>query len=201
MKKPKIAPPILTTQRLLIRPHRLGDENLLNQAILDSFEQLHPWMDWAAAPQTMEETRAYIAYSQKCWTEEYPNELPLLIMDLEETKIIGSSGYNAIKWQIPLFEIGYWGNVKFAGNGLITEAVNVLTRHAFSEWGAKRVEIRCDSQNLKSAAVPKRLNYLLAATLKDHRVQPGNNKISHTHIFARYDVESLPELNYDLRFS
>ncbi|HEV8052961.1 MAG TPA: GNAT family N-acetyltransferase [Parachlamydiaceae bacterium] len=198
MKKTKIIPPTLITKRLLIRPHRPSDEVLLNKAILDSFEELHPWMDWADKPQSLEETRAYIAYSEKCWTEEYPQELPLLILDLEEKNIIGSSGYNAIKWQIPLLEIGYWGNVNYAGKGLITEAVNVLTQYAFAELAAKRVEIRCSSENVKSAAIPLRLNYLLAATLKDHRVLPGNKNISNTHIFTRFDAENLPKREYTL---
>jgi RimJ/RimL family protein N-acetyltransferase len=38
--------------------------------------------------------------------------------------------------------------------------VNMLTQHAFSMLDAKRIEIRCDPENTKSAAIPKRFSGL-----------------------------------------
>lgn len=131
MIKSNSLPFLIKTKRLLIRPHKVGDAPLLNQAILDSFEELHVWMDWAATPQTMENTISYIEFSQKCWKEEYPKELPLLIFDLEEKSLIDSTGFHEINWKVPRFEIGYWSNVHHSGKGFITEAVNALTQHAF----------------------------------------------------------------------
>lgn len=191
MKKNKIIPFVLTTSRLLIRPHEAGDANLLNLAIIDSFEGLQKWMDWAKKPPSIAETSEYISYSQKCWKEEEPYELPLLIFDSSGEKLIGASGFNAINWSALTFDIGYWVNVNYSGKGLITEAVNVLTRYAFSQWSAKRVEIRCDSENFKSAAVATRLKFLLAARLKDPRVQSKDAEVSTRMLFVRYDADNL----------
>ena len=197
--KDKITPCVLTSSRICIRPHKNGDEFLLNQAILDSFDKLHEWMEWAIKPPSIEETKAYVEFSQKCWSIEDPEELPLLIFDANEENLIGSAGFNAINWRIPMFEIGYWVSNRYAGQGLITEAVNILTQHAFSMWDANRIEIRCDPENTKSAAIPKRLDFLLEAHFKNHRVQPASNKLSGTLVFIRYGPEGLPKVEYQLQ--
>jgi ribosomal-protein-serine acetyltransferase len=197
--KQKVIPQVITSARISMRPHRSGDEILLNKSVLDSFDQLHEWMDWAIAPQSIEETKAYIEFSQKCWSEECPEELPLLIFDAKAKKLIGASGFNAINWKVPAFEIGYWVNIHYAGQGLITQAVNILTQYAFSRWNAKRIEIRCDPENAKSAAIPKRLGFLLEAHFKNHRVQPVSKKLSGTLVFVRYGPEGLPKVEYQLR--
>ena len=77
----------------------------------------------------------------------------------------------------------------------MTEAVNALTRYAFLELHAKRIEITCDVLNLRSKKVPERLGYTLEATLKNHRRNPADNSISGTLIYAKYDLENLPELS------
>lgn len=189
--KQPVEPCIIKSKRLVIRPHRDDDAHILNQAILDSYEGLHQWMDWASSPQTMQQTKDYIEYSKICWTQENPSELPLLILDSQEKNIIGSSGFNEINWVIPRFEIGYWGNIHFSGRGLITEATHLLTEYAFKTWNAKRIAIRCDIENEKSCAIPKRLGYALEACLKNERIQPGNNKVSDTLIFVFYNEDKF----------
>lgn len=99
-------------------------------------------------------------------------------------------------WSAFTFDIGYWGNIHFSGEGYITEAVNALTRYAFTKWGAKRIEIRCDSENTRSVAIPKRLNFLLAARLKDPQVQFDSERESTTLLYAKYDLENMPEIDY-----
>lgn len=194
--KPIVMPSQLISSRLLIRPLRNGDEFLLNCAIVDSFVQLHEWTEWAIKPPTMEETRAYVEFSLKCWSEEKSVELPFLIFDPSTDNLIGAASFHAINWKIPSFEIGYWGNIHYSGQGLITEAVNILIHHAFSAWNAQRIEIRCDPENRKSAAIPERLGFLLEAQFKNHRIHPGSQKISGTSVFVRYDLEGLPEVKY-----
>lgn len=188
----------LKTDRIVMRPHQKGDEILLNKAVQNSFSELHKWMDWAEKPQTMEETIAFIEFTEKCWMEEFPNDLPMLIFDKEEKRILGSSGYHTINWKIPMLEIGYWVNAEEAGKGYITEAANVLTQYAFSNLSVKRVEIICDSENIKSSAIPKRLGFELEADFKNNRIQTGSNRLSGTLVFVRYNTIGMPLVDYEI---
>lgn len=183
-------PVVLSSKRLILRPHCEEDATLLYKAVQDSFEALHRWMDWAGDPLTLEKTKDYIAFSKKCWSEDSPTELPMLIFD-HHLNLIGSTGYLAINWKVPALEIGYWVNSPHEGCGYITEATNLLTQHAFTKWNAKRVEIRCDVENVKSAAIPERLGFKLEAHFKNHRVQPNSQKLSGTLVYARYDDHGM----------
>lgn len=183
----------IATPRLIIRPHQSEDAPLLNQALLDSFNELHQWLYWAKTPPTLGETAAYIEHSQKCWAQEAPKELPLLIFDSQEKVLLGSTGFHSINWEIKNFVIGYWIHTHYSGNGFITEAINALTRFAFLHWNARRVEICCDTENTKSANIPKKLNFELEGHLKMNRVRPSG-KISGTLVFATFNIDNLPEL-------
>lgn len=191
----KINSCVLRSQRLFIRPHQDGDEASLNQAVLDSFKELHRWMQWAVKPPTLKETKDFVDFARKCWDEADPSELPLLIFDTTEKNLLGAASFNAINWQIPSMEFGYWVNGRHTGHGYITEATNMLIQYAFSKWNAKRIEIRCDSENTKSAAIPKRLGFSLEAHFKNHRIQPESQQLSGTLVFARYDSVGLPEID------
>jgi ribosomal-protein-serine acetyltransferase len=191
MQSLPIQPFKLNNSRIIIRPPMASDAEPLNRATTQTFDQLHEWMDWAATCPTIEDTKAYLAYSQKCWEEKNPRELPFLIFDITETTLIGATSYHGINWNIPMFEIGYWVSSEQTGRGYITDAVTLLTRYAFDKLNAKRVEIRSDSENSKSIAIPKRLGFQLEAHFKNHRIRPGSGKISGTMIFARYDTVGL----------
>lgn len=182
----------LVSKRILIRPAVLQDAFALNQAIAHSLTTLQLWMDWAFKHQTLKDTERYLNYTVDCWHNENPKELPLLIFNADQTELMGSIGLNAIDWQIPCFEIGYWISQNYTGKGFITEAVNILTQFVFLKWNAKRVEIRCDSENTKSQAVAERLNFALEAHFKNHRIQPYTKKLSGTLVYARYDTKDLP---------
>jgi RimJ/RimL family protein N-acetyltransferase len=74
---------------------------------------------------------------------------------------------------------------RFQGQGFITEAVAGITDFAIQQLGAKRLEIRCDSENERSAAVPRRLNFELEGILKNEDRHHLTNELRDTMIFAK----------------
>jgi len=58
-------------------------------------------------------------------------------------------------------EIGYWITAEQQGKGFITEATRALIELARQLHGMTRVEIRCDTRNQLSAAIPQRLGFKL----------------------------------------
>lgn len=71
-----------------------------------------------------------------------------------------------------------------SGNGYMTEAVQGITNFAFTELKARRVEIRCDTLNYKSKAIPERLGFQLEGTLRSDDFSVDKSQIRDTHIYA-----------------
>jgi ribosomal-protein-serine acetyltransferase len=112
-------------------------------------------------------------------------DLRLLIFLKDTNQFVGSSGLHNPNWDVPKFEIGYWIATRYSGSGYMTEAVQGITNYAFSELKARRLEIRCDTQNLKSKAIPERLGYSLEGTLRNDDVSVGGSSLRDTCIYAK----------------
>lgn len=172
------------TERLTIRCPMPGDGPELNAALLDSWESLQPWMPWATGDKpTIEESEANI---RKAYAKFLTREDLRLSLFLKGTNtMVGSSGLHRMDWNVPKFEIGYWVRQKYSGKGYITEAVVGITEFAIRELGAKRIEIRCDALNERSAAVPRRLGFELEGTLRNDDRHHISGELRDTMVFAK----------------
>lgn len=172
------------TERLTIRCPMPGDGAELNAAVLESWENLRQWMPWAGGEKpTIEESEANVraAYAKFLTREDLRLSLFLKGTDT----LVGSSGLHRIKWEVPSFEIGYWVRTQFEGQGYISEAVAGITEFAIQQLGARRIEIRCDALNHRSAAIPRRLGYELEGVLKNEDRHHLTGDLRETMIFAK----------------
>lgn len=55
--------------------------------------------------------------------------------------------------------LGYWGMARFAGQGLVAEAVGLACAHAFRDLGLHRVEANVQPGNARSLALVRRLGF------------------------------------------
>jgi RimJ/RimL family protein N-acetyltransferase len=85
---------------------------------------------------------------------------------------------------VPRFEIGYWCRPSMQGRGLVTEAVQTLTRFAFDALRARRVEVRMSSANTKSRAVAERCGFTLEGVLRQDALDV-NGQPRDTVVYAR----------------
>jgi len=171
------------TERLLIRKPMPGDGKALYQAMQASLNELKPWMPWAHREQTVDDVEANMREAHaKFLTRE---DLRLHIFHKETGEFIASSGLHRINWEVPKFEIGYWIDTRHSGNGYITEATEAITNFAFTCLNAKRVEIRCDSKNVKSRVIPEKLGFTLEGILKNDGISADTKELRDTCIFAK----------------
>jgi RimJ/RimL family protein N-acetyltransferase len=176
-------PEEFTTERLLIRKPLPGDGKAVFTAIQASLNELKQWMPWAHTNQSEQDIEANIRDSiAKFITRE---DLRLHLLDKVTGEFIGSSGLHRINWEVPKFEIGYWIDTRHSGKGYITEAAEAITCFAFSELHAKRVEIRCDSTNTRSRAIPEKLGFTLEGILISDSISIGTKEPRDTCVFAK----------------
>jgi RimJ/RimL family protein N-acetyltransferase len=184
----------IETPRLVIREPLHGDGPEVNAAVLESIGELERWMPWADHKPTVEESEESVRRGYAKWILR--EDLRLMLFDKQSGVFIGGSGLHQIDWKIPSFEIGYWMRTSFTGRGLIQESTNAITRFAFQQLGAKRVEIRCDSDNAKSISVIKKLGFELEGRLRKNDFgQNGSALLRDTLIYSRLDTEGLPDLD------
>lgn len=187
----------ITTPRLQLRPPKLGDGIIINSAILESFDSLHRLMPWAKTRPSIQESEEFSRQAAANWILKNNDEpyLPLFIFDRKTNQFLGATGFHHFSWEIPCLEIGYWIRTQSTGQGLMTEAINAITQYAFQQLAVKRIEIRCDINNVRSKKIPERLGYHLEATLKSNRIDPGTGKVSDTLVFVRHNINDLPKLS------
>lgn len=175
-------PESFESSRLLIRSPLWGDGAKLNEAVKESRTELLPWMPWAEHSPTLEESEMVIRRSRIRYLER--SDLMLLLFLKETGQLIGSSGLHRIDWQARKFEIGYWVRTAFGGNGYISEAVEAITQFAVHELDANRVEIRCDSRNVRSARVAERNGFTLEGILRKEKCDAAGS-LRDTMIFSK----------------
>jgi RimJ/RimL family protein N-acetyltransferase len=81
-------------------------------------------------------------------------------------------------------ELGYWLRADATGQGLVTEAAEALLAVAATLPRLSHVEIRCDARNAPSAAVPKRMGFVLGSTI----ARPGtasSDETIHLQVWTR----------------
>jgi RimJ/RimL family protein N-acetyltransferase len=185
-------PEAFETERLLIRVPRAGDGPLLNEAILETFEDLQPWMPWA-------KERPSIARSEENSCEAYRlfqtrEDITLRLIHKDSGLFLGSSGLHPRNWSVPKFEVGYWCRKRFQKQGYITEAINGILNFGFETLGAKRIVSYCDSRNERSIRVARRAGFLLEGELRQECIGTDGT-LRNMLVFALTDSDwsSMPQ--------
>lgn len=155
------------TARLTIRAPQWEDGADVNEAIRESVEQLRPWLPFAEKVPSLEESEAHVRKARLQFLER--TDLVLHLRDKHTDDFVGSSGLHRIDWNARCFEIGYWIRSSRAGEGLMTEAVRGIEQFAITYLNANRLEIRCDSRNVRSAKVAERSGYTLEGIMRSMR--------------------------------
>lgn len=171
-----------TTDRLYIRMPMPGDGPLVYESIVTSMQELKPWLPFAQHEQSIDQIEANLREAHVKFLKR--EDLRLFVFLKDTGQFIGSSGLHHPNWNIPKFEIGYWLDSRFTGNGYMTEAVEGISHYAFVELKARRLEIRCDPDNEKSRAIPERLGYTLEGILINDDLSMDGTGLRDTCIYA-----------------
>ncbi len=182
----------IETPRIKIRPVKIGDEFELNKLINNSLTLLQKWQPWANDP-SLETTTRFVKKGTQHWQSKQGCNLPMVI--LLNGRIIGASGFNdRSDFQKGIYDIGYWLDIKYQGNGYATETVNALSKFAFENLNAKKIVIRMELANVKSKAIATRLNF------KDKGTEPSvSNETEKDIIFECSDQRNLPDLEISFK--
>jgi ribosomal-protein-serine acetyltransferase len=158
-------PAELRGDRVVLRPVRPMDAEAIFAAINESRGHLRPWMPWVDNHRTVDDTREYCVRTAARWLLR--EDLAMSIFEVRDDRYLGGTGLHEPDWELRRFEVGYWVRASATGHGFTTEAVALLRDFAFSQLGARRLELSCDVRNAPSRRVAERNGFILEGTLRN----------------------------------
>lgn len=174
-------PTELTAHRLHLRIPRIADAPALAAAVRASLPELKPWLPWATDKYDNAESDGWI---RRTIARSIAREGATYgIFDVATGDALGGVGAETIDWKVRKCEIGYWIRTEVAGRGLMREAVTAVVK-AFEQLGLRRIQLRCDPRNLRSAAVARRCGFQHEGTLREDGIDANGVRTS-TMVFSR----------------
>ncbi|WP_088068015.1 GNAT family N-acetyltransferase [Gottfriedia luciferensis] len=174
----------IETDRLILRaPLPAGEGNIVHQAIKDSFNELKQWLVLFQSIPTVEETEILLRNAHIEFLKR--ESFRYLIYHKGTNDFIGTTSLHRINWEVSKCEIGYWINSQFSGNGYMNEAVSGIINFGFQLLKFRRIEIRCESKNTKSRAIPEKLGFELEGILRNEDLSADGKKLIDTCIYAK----------------
>ena len=179
-------PERIDTERFVLRCPQPGEGPLLLAMQTETIPDLRPWMPWAQEPPRPEDCEAYCRRMKARFILR--EDIVWFVFerdaDGEPSALVASVGLHRMDWNVRRFEIGYWRRTGQGGRGIVSEAVQALTRLCFDTLDARRVELRMDHDNAASWKVAERCGYTLEAVLRGDSLTPAG-MVRSTRIYAR----------------
>ena len=132
------------------------DAAAVAEAVNSSLPHLSRFLDWANEPTSVDTQ----AVRQAIGREAFDAGGDATYTIFEGDEVVGAVGLHR-RLGPDAIELGYWLRADAEGRGLMTAAVRCVTRLAFDVDGAARVVIHCHPDNVRSAAIPRRLGFAL----------------------------------------
>jgi RimJ/RimL family protein N-acetyltransferase len=99
-------------------------------------------------------------------------EFPFTVFSKETEKVVGSTRYMDVRPVQRGVEIGWtWYSSKVWATGVNPECKFLLMRHAFEDWGAIRVQLKTDNNNVHSQRAILKLGAKYEGRLRNHRIR------------------------------
>lgn len=149
----------LTTERLVLRPPRLGDFPAWARARRASREFLRPWEPtWAADHLTRSSFRHRVHWAHRAIRLE--RAWPFFIFRAQDGALIGAVTLdNVRRGPAQAATLGYWTTAEHARHGYMLEALIRLRVFAFEEIGLGRLEAGCLAENVASRGLLEKAGF------------------------------------------
>lgn len=172
------------TARLVLRPWRADDAEALLPVLDANREHLLAWIPARVAePTALPRLRDRLAAFADAFAAAREWRYGIFAADdgraLGELSLFPRDGTRRVAFaEADRVEIGYWLRADATGQGLATEAAQAALTIAAAVPRFRHAEIRCDARNLPSAAVPRRLGFILAATEEHPGATPDDPPVT-----------------------
>ncbi|MGI6456333.1 MAG: GNAT family N-acetyltransferase [bacterium] len=122
-------------------------------------------------PRQQETGETAVWIQQALQEQALGTQVPFVIINQMDNKMIGSTRYLDIQRQDSNLEIGWtWIGKPWQRTGVNTECKYLLLSHAFEELGAVRAQLKTDGRNIQSQKAMERLGFVREGVLRRQRL-------------------------------
>ena len=165
--------------QIVLREFNPGDADAVFETVIRNYEHLKPFMHWITPDYSRRSAVEFI--KQALIDREERRSMGFGIFDRGE--FIGSIGFVNFDWAAKSTEMGYWISATHEGKGIISAACRKLIQFAIADLEMNRIEIRCSTENQRSAAIPERFGFTREGVLRQAVLRDGK-----LHDFAIYGL-------------
>lgn len=160
---------VLETERLLLRPFKMGDEEGVLEFCSNPLAQQHTG---DIVRETLEEA---IGLIKNVWLKDYANYGygRFAVIHKADNKIIGFNGLKYLS-DCGLTDLGYRFLPEYWGKGIATESSKAILKYGFNALNLKEIYGFVYPENPASAKVMQKLNFTKTAT----KPYPNETKIT-----------------------
>lgn len=166
----------ITTKRLIIRPIMHNDVYDIHKYAGDKSITMMMFLP----NESLDETKKFVEYAVKEWNKIEPNDREYVI--IFNKKIIGGINLE-YKENKKSCEIGWTIHSEYRNRGFATEAANALIKYAFDILKADKIIAHCDSKNIASETVMKKLKMILVSN-NGTRYYPKTGITSEEYLYS-----------------
>lgn len=150
-------------------------------ALIDSDRaHLGAWLAWVETTRREADTAAFLRRVER----EHALGTSFVFGLVEEGRLLGLVGLHGVFGAAG--EIGYWLHAEAEGRGRMLRAVRALVAWAERGLELKRIVIRCEPENLRSLAIPRRLGFIQEGRLRAGSPEhPGRDILVHSRLADR----------------
>lgn len=189
---PFLAPLEHTVGGLTLRAYRPGDGPALQRAAVASYAHLRPWMPWARAEQSVEESEALC----RRFAAHYLLGEDFVLGIWSGDELAGGTGFHPRGGSLALggADIGMWISAERANKGLGTLVLAAMLAWGFSAaWPWQRLTWHCDTRNLASARVAEKGGLRREATFRADTLDvDGARRDTHLYAILREEWAGSP---------
>ncbi|MEX2485756.1 MAG: GNAT family N-acetyltransferase [Brumimicrobium sp.] len=170
-------PPILKSERFLIRPIKNSDLKYIFQGLS------HPDVIryYGVSFQSLEATKEQMEFYKNLLKTE--TGLFWAICSKENETFHGVGGFNNLSKEHKKAEVGFWLLPEYWGKGVMNETMPILCNYVFDQLHLHRIEGFIESGNLSCIKAIKKLGFSHEGTMKDCEVK--NGKFISLEIYAK----------------
>lgn len=179
----------INTERLLLRPLDFKDVYEMKAAIDESKAHLLKWMAWAKhEPEDIDKKLERIRNRRAEFDSDEAYQYGIFLKGADKLlgviSLMKRIGEGAM-------EIGYWLREDSINKGFMLEAASALVKIAFELQEVERLEVHCDTENIKSSAIPQKLGFTHEATIRrNEKNDDGTRKKSLIWVLFKEEYEN-----------